>query len=383
MRSLITADGKLKLWLEEVTVREPADNELVVRMQAAPINPSDQLLMFGPADPATLRETGTPDRPVIEGTIPREHLVAIEGRLGKALPVGNEGAGTVVAAGRDAQALIGKTVAVRVTATGATYTQYLIINAKDVLVLPDDMPAATGAAAFINPLTALGMVETMRRENHTAIVHTAAASNLGQMLNRLALRDGVPLVNIVRSEAQATLLKEQGAKHVIDSSQPDFKHALTDAIEQTNATLAFDAISGGTMAATILECMETVQSRKLTHYSRYGSPVHKHVYVYGVLDPGPRIIEGAIGTAWSVSGWLMSWFYEKIGAESAAKLRQRVVVELEGTFASQYTALVSLHEALSLKAIGAYSRRATGDKYLIERLSESRLNHHALTGSIQ
>ena len=366
MRSLITAEGQLKLWLEEVAVREPADDELVVRVEAAPINPSDQLLMFGPADPSTLREVGTPSRPIIEGTVPHECLAGVAGRLDKALPVGNEGAGTVVAAGRNAQALIGKTVAVRVTATGATYTQYLIINAKDVLMLPDDMSPATGAAAFINPLTALGMVETMRRENHTAIVHTAAASNLGQMLNRLALKDGIPLVNIVRSQQQAKLLKEQGAQYIVDSSRPDFKDALTHAIEQTNATLAFDAISGGTMASTILECMETVQARKLTYYSRYGSPVHKHIYIYGVLDPGPRIIQGAVGTAWSVSGWLMSWFYEKIGAESAARLRQRVVDEMGSTFASQYTAQVSLHEALSLKAISAYSRKATGDKYLIE-----------------
>jgi NADPH2:quinone reductase len=363
IRSRISREGELKLWLEEVHLPRPRPNEIVVRVEAAPLNPSDQILMLGSVDLTSLRASGTVNRPIIEGRVPPERLAVMSGRLDRSLAVGNEGAGTVIAAGSEATSLVGRVVAIRAT-TGA-YAQHQIVKAADCLVLPEGLSARDGAAAFINPLTALGMVETMRREGHSALVHTAAASNLGQMLVRLCRKDGVPLVNIVRSAEQVTLLRDLGAEHVIDSSMPDFANALIVAIESTGATLAFDAIGGGTMASTVLSAMEAVQVRKLATYSRYGSPVHKQIYIYGVLDPRPKVLDGQFGTAWSVGGWLMSWFYNKIGTADATRLRQRVADELRTTFASRFTAELSLEEALSPQAILAYSRRATGAKYLI------------------
>jgi NADPH2:quinone reductase len=363
IRSRISREGELKLWLEEVPLPRPRLNELVVRVEAAPLNPSDQILMLGSADLTSLRASGTVNRPIIEGRVPPERLAVMSGRLDRALSVGNEGAGTVIAAGSEVTSLIGCVVAIR--ATTGSYAKHQIVEAADCLVLPEGLSARDGAAAFINPLTALGMVETMRREGHSALIHTAAASNLGQMLVRLCRKDGVPLVNIVRSAEQVTLLRDLGAEYVVDSSAPDFVNALVVAIESTGATLAFDAIGGGTMASTVLSAMEAVQIRKLATYSRYGSPVHKQIYIYGVLDPRPKVLDGQFGTAWSVGGWLMSWFYNKIGTADAARLRERVADELRTTFASRFTSELSLQEALSLQAILAYSRRATGAKYLI------------------
>jgi threonine dehydrogenase-like Zn-dependent dehydrogenase len=319
--------------------------------------------MLGSVDLMSLRGSGTVNRPIIEGRVPPERLAVMSGRLDQALSVGNEGAGTVIAAGSEVTSLIGRVVAIR--ATTGSYAKHQIVEAADCLVLPEGLSARDGAAAFINPLTALGMVETMRREGHSALIHTAAASNLGQMLVRLCRKDGVPLVNIVRSAEQVTLLRDLGAEYVVDSGAPDFVNALVVAIETTGATLAFDAIGGGTMASTVLSAMEAVQIRKLATYSRYGSPVHKQIYIYGVLDPRPKVLDGQFGTAWSVGGWLMSWFYNKIGTADAARLSQRVADELRTTFASRFTAELSLQEALSLQAILAYSRRATGAKYLI------------------
>jgi NADPH:quinone reductase-like Zn-dependent oxidoreductase len=363
IRSRISREGELKLWLEEVPLPRPRPNEFVVRVEAAPLNPSDQILMLGSVDLTSLRASGTVNRPIIEGRVPPERLPVMSGRLDRALSVGNEGAGTVIAAGSEATSLIGRVVAIR--ATTGSYAKHQIVEAADCLVLPEGLSARDGAAAFINPLTALGMVETMRREGHSALIHTAAASNLGQMLVRLCRKDGVPLVNIVRSAEQVTLLRDLGAEYVVDSGAPDFVNALVVAIETTGATLAFDAIGGGTMASTVLSAMEAVQIRKLATYSRYGSPVHKQIYIYGVLDPRPKVLDDQFGTAWSVGGWLMSWFYNKIGTADAARLRQRVADELRTTFASRFTAELSLQEALSLQAILAYSRRATGAKYLI------------------
>ena len=363
IRSRISREGELRLWLEEVPLPRPSPNELVVRVEAAPLNPSDQILMLGSVDPTTLRASGTVDRPIIEGRVPPERLTAMSGRLDQALPVGNEGAGTVIGAGSEVTSLIGRVVAIR--ATTGSYAQHQIVEAADCLVLPEALSARDGAAAFINPLTALGMVETMRREGHSALIHTAAASNLGQMLVRLCRKDGVPLVNIVRSAEQVALLRDLGAEYVVDSSTPDYASALVVAIESTGATLAFDAIGGGSMASTLLSAMEAVQIRKLATYSRYGSPVHKQIYIYGVLDPRPKVLDGQFGTAWSVGGWLMSWFYNKIGTTDAARLRRRVADELTTTFASRFTSELSLQEALSQQAILSYSRRATGAKYLI------------------
>jgi NADPH2:quinone reductase len=364
LRSLVKRGGELELSLAEIPVPVPADDEVLIRVEAAPINPSDQGLLFGAADMSTASASGTAQRPVVTARIPEAGMKAMAGRLDESMPVGNEGAGTVVRAGASpqAQALLGRVVAV---IGGAMYSQYRSAKAADCLLLPQGATAVEGASCFVNPLTALGMVETMRLEGHTALVHTAAASNLGQMLNRICLKDGVGLVSIVRSPAQAELLKSQGAVHVCDSSAPDFREALTEALVATGATIAFDAIGGGRLAGQILGCMEAAIGRTAREYSRYGSATHKQVYLYGNLDRSPTVIERDFGMAWGVGGWLLFPFLKRVGPEAAQRLRQRVAAELTTTFASRYTREVSLAEALSLEAIGAYGRRATGEKYLI------------------
>lgn len=362
MRSLAKPEGELELSLVRKPVPEPRDGEVLIRIEAAPINPSDIGLLFGAADMSTARSTGTPDLPAITATIPPAMQRAMAARAGQSLPCGNEGAGTVVAAGKGAEHLVGKKVA---TVGGAMYAQYRTVPAADVLVLPEGATAEQGASCFVNPLTALGMTETMRREGHTALVHTAAASNLGQMLNRICLKDGIGLVCIVRSAGQADLLKAQGAQHVVDSSDPDFIAKLVDALVATGATIAFDAIGGGKLAGQILTAMEAAISRTATEFSRYGSNVHKQVYIYGGLDTGPTEFNRGFGMAWSMGGWLLFPFLQKAGAEVAQRLRARVADELTTTFASHYTARVSLPEALGLEAVAAYNRRATGEKYLI------------------
>ena len=361
LRSKMTSSGTLELSLAETVVREPEADELVVRIEAAPLNPSDIGTLIGPADPSSFHSEGSADRPLTIARLPPERMGAVQARLDTALPAGNEGAGVVVKSGAALKSLIGRKVAVF---GPGMYAQYRVLKAADCLVLPDGASTREGASAFVNPLTVLGMVETMRREGHTALVHTAAASNVGQMLNRLCHAEGIPLVNIVRSPSQVALLRELGAKNIIDSSQPAFKQALVDAIAATGATLAFDAIGGGTMAATILAAMEAALTAGST-YSRYGSTVHKQVYIYGGLNPGPKVIEGNFGMAWGVGGWLMTSCLRKMGAESASKLRERIAAELTTTFASHYTAEISLAEALSPAVIAAYSRRTTGEKYLI------------------
>jgi NADPH2:quinone reductase len=289
---------------------------------------------------------------------------AMAGRVDQSLPVGNEGAGTVVAAGSDpaAQALLGKLVA---GIGGAMYAQHRTLKAADVLPLPPGATAADGASCFVNPLTALGMVETMRREGHTGLVHTAAASNLGQMLNKICLQDGVPLVNIVRSREQAHILTDIGATHVVDSTSETFLDDLTKALVDTGATLAFDAIGGGKLAGQILGAMEVAANQRATVYSRYGSSVHKQVYIYGGLDTGPTVLNRSYGMAWGLGGWLLTPFLMKIGATEGQKLRDRVATELKTTFASRYTAEISLAEVLDPKIAAAYNKRATGEKYLI------------------
>ena len=364
LRSLIKASSELELSLVRVPMPIPLPDEVVVRVEASPINPSDQGLLFGAADMSTATPSGTPDQPVLTAQIPESRMKAMAGRVGQSLPVGNEGAGVVVTAGSsaEAQALRGRTVAIF---GGAMYSQYRCIKASQCLLLPDEATAAEGASCFVNPLTALGMVETMRREGHTALVHTAAASNLGQMLNRVCIQDEIGLVNVVRTQQQADLLKGIGARHVCISGAPTFVHDLTEAIVATGATLAFDAIGGGTLAGQILSCMEAALTRSATEYSRYGSTIHKQVYVYGMLDASPTVLNRNFGFAWSVGGWLLWPFLQKIGPDGAAKLRERIVAELKTTFASQYAREVSLAEALHPDAIAVYGRRATGAKYLI------------------
>ncbi|PLZ03184.1 NADH oxidase [Burkholderia sp. WAC0059] len=363
LRTRISSDGALDLWLEEVPVSEPGPDEVVIRIEAAPLNPSDIILLLGPADLSTMKAGGTSTRPTLTASVPVSALAGLAARLDQALPAGNEGAGVVVSAGANARHLLGRTVAAR--SPLGMYAEYRTVAASACMALPAGTTAEQGASAFINPLTALGMVETMRREGHTALVHTAAASNLGQMLNRLCMADGIPLVNIVRSQAQAGMLRDMGAKHVLVSTSPTFNEELVAALGETGATLAFDAIGGGTMAETILAAMEAVAIGKAGSYSRYGSPIHKQVYIYGVLDAGPTQINRKFGMAWGIGGWLMTWFVEKIGVDAARKLRDRIAAELTTTFASRYSARITLAEALSPDTIRAYSRRATGEKFLL------------------
>jgi NADPH:quinone reductase-like Zn-dependent oxidoreductase len=364
LRSLIKKSGELEISLVEVPTAEPSADEVVVRVEATPINPSDLGLLLGAADMATAKASGSREAPVITAKVPDGGMRAMAGRLDQSMPVGNEGAGVVIKTGSSeaAKALMGKTVAM---IGGAMYAQYRTIRASDCLVLPEGTLPAEGASCFVNPLTSLGMVETMRREGHKALVHTAAASNLGQMLNRICLKDGIALVNIVRSPGQADILRRIGAKYVVDSTSPTFMNDLTEALVETGATLAFDAIGGGKLAGQILTGMEIAASKNAKVYSRYGSNVHKQVYIYGMLDPGPTELTRSFGFAWGIGGWLLFPFLQKIGPAEAAKLRARVVAELKTTFASHYTQVVSLQEALQLSQLAIYARRATGEKYLI------------------
>lgn len=364
LRSLIRRTGELELSLVDVPVPTPGDDDVVIEMQAAPINPSDLALLLGPADLETLTVSGTPERPVVTASVPAQSLPALAARLDQSMPTGNEGAGIVVAAGAspDAQALMGRVVAV---VGGATFAQHRMTKASAVLPVPEGTTAADAASWFVNPFTALAMVETMRREKHTALVHTAAASNLGQMLNRICLADNVPLVNIVRRPDQAAILKAIGATHVVDSSAASFMTDLTEALAATGATIAFDATGGGTLAAQILTAMESAINRSVTGYNRYGSTTHKQVYVYGRLDPRPLELAMHFGFAWGVSGWLLTPFLMNLAPADMQRLRQRIASELTTTFASHYSHRVSLVGALRPEVIRGYARKATGEKYLI------------------
>jgi NADPH:quinone reductase-like Zn-dependent oxidoreductase len=364
LRSIITGAGELELSLVNAPVPTPKADEVVVRVEAAPINPSDLGLLLGPADLSTAVASVQDGLPLVKAQIPQGLMKAIASRLDQSMPVGNEGAGVVVVAGDspEAQALNGKTVAV---IGGTMYSQYRCVRARDCLALPADATPADGASAFVNPLTSLSMVETMRMEGHKALVHTAAASNLGQMLNRICLNDGVGLVNIVRDAKQAELLRGLGARHVCNSSAPSFVDDLNRAIAETEATLAFDAIGGGALASQILTAMEITAARAMPAYSRYGSSVHKQVYIYGGLDTRPTELRRSYGMAWGVGGWLLFPFLQRLGAEKAAKLRGRVVAELKTTFASHYSHIVSLQEVLQIPNLLACNRRATGEKFLI------------------
>lgn len=364
LRSLIKPEGEVEISLVEVETPPPASHEVVVRVEASPLNPSDMGLLFGGADMTQARASGTAERPVITAPIAPGVMKAMAGRVGQSLPVGNEGAGTVVDAGdsAEAQALLGKTVAIL---GGAMYAQYRTLPASQCLLLPDGTTAEEGASCFVNPLTALGMTETMKREGHTALVHTAAASNLGQMLQKLCSADGIPLVNVVRSQEQVNILKGIGAQYVCNSSEPTFMDDLTDAVEATGATLGFDATGGGRLAGQILTAMEAAAVRKMGEFSRYGSTVHKQVYIYGGLDRSPTEFVRAFGMSWGMGGWLLTPFLQNIGPEAAQALRERVAREVKTTFASSYTNRVSLQEALTLEAIGEYGKQATGRKYLV------------------
>ena len=365
LRTTVKDDNTLELSLVDVPVPEPGPDDVLVKVEAAPINPSDLALLLGPADIASGRVSGTDDRPVTTFDISPAHMPMVAGRVGQSLPVGNEGAGTVVAAGSSdaAQALMGKTVGIF---GGEMFGQYRVVPAFMCLELEDGTTAAEGASCVVNPLTSLAMVETMRMEGHKAIVHTAAASNLGQMLNKICLADGVDLVNIVRKPEQVKILEDIGAKYIVNSSDDDFKQQLTAAIKETGATIAFDATGGGKLADAILLCMEMAAASEMTEYNRYGSDTYKQLYIYGRLDLNPTALSLNYGFAWGVGGFLLTHFLQKAGLEKAGEMRMRVAKEIKTTFASHYAKEISMAEALALENIVEYNKKATGDKYLLK-----------------
>ncbi|GLQ22690.1 NADH oxidoreductase [Algimonas ampicilliniresistens] len=358
--STVTEDGQLRMEMVEKPMPVPKSDQVLIRVEAAPINPSDHGVMFGYSD---MSKASNEDGALV-APIPPMGMRMMKGRLGQALPIGNEGAGTVVAAGDSdaAQSLMGRTVAAM---GGGMYTQYRVVPVMQVLPINEGNTARDGASSFVNPLTALCFPETMRNEGHTAIVHTAAASNLGQMLVKICKADGVPLVNIVRKDEQVALLKSIGATHVINSSDDDFIPQLIDAVHETGATLAFDATGGGRLASDILTAMEGAAARTPGAYSIYGSIHHKQVYLYGSLDPSPTMLTRGYGMAWGVGGWLLPNFLAKAGMETAIRLRQRVANELTTTFASTYTDEISLADALNADIVARYNAKKTGEKFLV------------------
>jgi NADPH:quinone reductase-like Zn-dependent oxidoreductase len=362
LRSTITSGGELRLEIAERAVPEPADREVIVAVEASPINPSDLGVLLGAVAPDTLR----PDGADLVATVPEATLSAYRDRLDKPLPVGNEGAGTVIAAGPEAGALVGRRVALF---GGSMWADYRVADAGAVVELPDDVSTAEGAALFINPLTALSMLETMGAEGHSALVHTAAASNLGQMLVRICAADGVGLVNVVRRAEQAQALRDLGAVHVVDLSQPDFADRLTEAIRDTGATLAFDAIGGGSLAGDILTAMERAQP-PLSSYTPYGTAVHKQVYIYGSLDFSPTVINRRFGLSWGVGGYLLTTALVRLGGEAIGRMRARVLAEAKTTFASSYAQTIGLGDVLQPEVLAVFARRSTGSKYLIDPSSD-------------
>ena len=364
MLTLVKEGGELEVSLARRPMPQPREHEVLVKVLATPINPSDLGLLVGAADVTTARTSQRDGLPVVTASIPPAGMRVMAGRIGEALPIGNEGCGTVVRAGAspEAQALLGKTVALL---GGAMYAQYRSLPAAMCMELPAGTDAADGASCFVNPLTALAFTEVMRREGHTALVHTAAASNLGQMLVKICKKDGIALVNIVRSGEQVALLKGIGAQHVIDSSAESFLDNLTAALVETGATLGFDAIGGGKLAGQILGAMEAAAVKRMTTYSRYGSDTFKQVYIYGGLDLAPTTLNRSFGLSWALSGFLLTPFMAKAGPETVARMRKRVVDELTTTFKSHYSHRISLAEALDPAVLAAYNAKRTGEKYLI------------------
>ena len=364
MFSTLTAEGELRLELKEQPMPIPGENEVLIRIEATPINPSDHGVMFGWASMSSAISSGSGADTVLSAPVSEQGMAVMKARIGQSLAVGNEGAGTVVATGTSelAKSLDGKVVAAM---GGGMYGQYRCVDASVCLPLLEGHTAKDGASSFVNPLTALCMIETMNLEGHTALVHTAAASNLGQMLNRICLDGGIDLVNIVRKDEQETLLREMGAKYVVNSSKDTFMADLTDAIHATGATLAFDATGGGTLASTILSAMEAAAARTPGAYSIYGSVKHKQVYLYGGLDTSPTTLNRGYGMAWGVGGWLLPNFLARVGQEVATRLRTRVATEMKTTFASHYTNEISLAEALDADIVAQYNSKSTGKKFLV------------------
>jgi NADPH:quinone reductase-like Zn-dependent oxidoreductase len=364
LRSLVTEQGELHLSLADVPLPSLTPGDVLVRVEAAPINPSDLGLLLAGADVTSATVEGASEHRVVTAPLADGALRFLAARVGKSLSVGNEGAGTVVAAGSspEAESLVGRTVAV---AGGSMYSQFRVVNASMCLVLPPGTSAEEGASSFVNPLTALGMIETMRREGHTGIVHTAGASNLGQMLVKLSLEEDVPLVAIVRKPEQVELLRSIGAVHVCDSSSSSFMPDLIEALSATSATIAFDAIGGGKLVSYILTAMEAAANASAQGYSRYGSTVHKQVYIYGGLDPSPTTLTRSFGFAWGLGGWLLTPFLGTLDPHTFNRLRSRVAEGLKTTFASSYTGSVSLTGLLDPHVLSSTAKQATGEKYLV------------------
>ncbi|MFV0257121.1 MAG: zinc-binding dehydrogenase [Acidimicrobiales bacterium] len=364
IRSTVTPEGTVRVTLDDVELGRPAAGEVVVRVEATPINPSDLGTLLAMADLTSLRSETGAGGPALVADIPAGVRAGSRSRLGEPLPVGNEGAGTVIAAGPGAEHLLGRTVAML---GGSMYAEHRRLTAAETMPLPDGTPARDGASCFVNPLTALGMVETMRLDGHQALIHTAAASNLGQMLVRICLADDIPLVNVVRRPAQAELLAGLGARYVIDTSTDAWWDDLVAALTETGATVAFDAIGGGRLAGRLLSAMEAAITARsgASGFARYGSATHKQVYIYGGLDRGPTELNRGFGMAWGIGGWLLTNFLNRVGPETGAALRRRVIDELTTTFASHYTATIGLDEMLEPDLARQYAAQATGSKYLV------------------
>lgn len=367
IRSLVKSDGELVLTLTRAPIPEPEADEVVIRVEATPINPSDMGWLFGSgsADMKTASQSGTIDEPVLTFKIPAESMSVVASRLDNPLRVGNEGAGVVVRAGSSpaAQALLGKTVS---AFSRGMYAQYNCVKAALCLVLPDGVSPAEGAASAVNPMTALSLIDIAKRDGHNAFVNTAAASSLGQLLLRVCLKDKLNLICVVREEADENVLRRMGAKYVFNSSSVTFTPDITRCLLETGATAVFDAVGGGTLGARLLACIEAAQASKLTGPHRYGSSAYKHLYIYGNLDPGPTILDRRnLGASYGASGFLMMPYLEKIGVEATRQLRNRVMAELKTTFAASFAREISLADVLRISEVKRYTQKATGEKVLI------------------
>ncbi len=366
IRSMVTNEGNIEISIANVDMPIPGDDEVLIEVYAAPINPSDLgLLLSFAADLSTINVSGSGDETITSMKIHPALMGAMKPRIDQSMPVGNEGSGVVVDAGTNAKEFIGKTVGL---AGGSMYSQYRCVPAVNCLVMEEGTSPAEAASSFVNPLTALAFIETMKMENHTAIVHTAAASNLGQMLVKICKDDDIPLVNIVRKLEQVDLLKDIGAKHICNTSDPDFMESLVSALVATGATLGFDATGGGNngeLPGQILAAMEVAANKMAKEYSRYGSDTYKQVYIYGGLDQSPTILKRSYGMSWGLGGWLLTPMIGRIGMEKFQAMRARVAKEIKTTFASTYANEISFEEMLQPETIKSYAKQATGQKYLV------------------
>ena len=366
IRSTVTSDGTVELSIVKVDTPTPADDEVLIEILAAPINPSDLALLttFG-GDLSNINISGSGDDTVASMKVHPAVMKSMNSRIDKSMQAGNEGAGVVVDAGVNAKGLVGKTVGL---AGGSMYAQYKCAPAMNCLVMEDGTTPSEAASSFVNPLTALSFIETMKMENHSAIVHTAAASNLGQMLVKICQSDGIPLVNIVRKEEQVEILKGIGAEYVCNTSDPDFMESLINALVETGATLGFDATGGGNngeLPGQILTAMEIAANKNSEKYSRYGSETYKQVYIYGGLDRSPTVLTRSYGMSWGLGGWLLTPMLGKIGMERVQEMRTRIAKVIKTTFASKYAEEISFEEMLQPEVINSYAKQSTGNKFLV------------------